>query len=67
MRLLIVLTSLLLSLGTSALADGRSHYLSCEDFDYLSNNLKEIEDMDQSIKVELLSEFIESTDPKCFS
>ena len=66
MRLLIILTSLLFPMSPSALADGRTHYLTCEDYDYLSRNLRDVE-MDQSTKVELLREFIESTDPECFS
>ena len=66
MRLLIILTSLLFSMSPSALADGRTHYLTCKDYDYLAGNLRDIE-MDQSTKVELLREIIESTDPKCFS
>ncbi len=64
MRSIIIFISLLLPLSPSALADS-NQYLSCREYDYLSENLKEVE-MEQSIKVELLSEIIESTDPKCF-
>ena len=65
MRSIIIFISLLLPLSPSVLADN-NRYLSCEDYDYLSSNLEEVEDLEQSIKVELLSEIIQSTDPKCF-
>ena len=65
MRSIIIFISLLLPLSPSALADN-NRYLSCGDYDYLSSNLEEVEGLSQSVKVELLSELIQSTDPKCF-
>lgn len=60
-----IILSLLFLPSTGALA---SHsYLTCEDFEFLSEGLDQVEDMDQITRVEILREFIKGTDPKCFS
>ena len=66
MRSIIILISLLLPFDTGALASS-NHLLTCEEFEYLSEGLRDVDNMDQSARVEILSEFIEATDPKCFS
>ena len=66
MRFIIIFISLLLPLDTDAIASDH-HVLTCEEFEYLSEGLEEVEDLEQSIKVELLGELINATDPKCFS
>ena len=65
MKLFVLL--LLLFTPVDVHSSERSDYqLSCKEYEFLVEGLRGSE-MKQSIKVELMSEFIKATDPQCFS
>ena len=41
-------------------------YLGCEDFDWLANNLATVESFTTSEKFNILTHWVEHTDPACF-
>ena len=41
-------------------------YLRCEDFDWLANNLATVEFFTTSEKLDILTHWMEHTDPVCF-
>ena len=43
-----------------------SNYLKCEDFDWLANGLSQTELFSPSEKLEILSNWMDHTDPHCF-
>jgi hypothetical protein len=65
MRFLILLTLFFSPLQLDAKAS-EGQILSCKEFDFLVEGLERSK-VEQSIKFDLLTEFIEATDPECFS
>ena len=43
-----------------------SDYLRCEDFDWLANGLARVEFFTPSEKLEILTNWMDHTDPHCF-
>ena len=41
-------------------------YLRCEDFDWLANSLATVDFFTPSEKLEILTNWMEHTDPQCF-
>ena len=64
MKLFIILSILFLP---SNFAFANNSTLNCSEYEFLVEGLDKLKGYDQSLKDELHREFVEATDPKCFS
>ena len=64
MRLFVILSLLLLP---SSAAFAAKHTLTCSEYEFLVEGLDKVKDMNHQERDELRMEFVESTDPECFS